>query len=242
GFSLSPKTAFEKLCLTRFVNCVVVLAFTVKVVHINLKDVLKQLSEPPYVSYVPMVRTVTSRGKSHLQFDGTALIQGQHMVGELNSQETQGLVWLLGKERGGSIEVKDPNSGDTYVLEAGKESMKTHVTMRGSELYVDTTIRIPGTIAQSEHANPMDPKQLAAMETLFTREVYSTTNHTLASLQSRKVDALGIGLRVYRRDPKTWHRIEKHWGEIFSKGHFTLHITVQARHPGLIRTIYPHVG
>lgn len=216
-------------------------AFTVKVVHINLKDFLKHLSEPPYVSYVPMLRTETWHGKGHLQFDGTALVKKNHMVGELNSRETQGLVWLIGKERGGGIDVEDPRTHRRYVLEAGKESMSSKIALRNSHLTVETTIRIPGTIAQANTANPMDPAALTNMEKLFAEEVQNIMGETLMKLRTLHVDAMGIGLKLYRQDPKAWHQVETHWDDIFSQGNFIVHVSVQAKHPGLIRSIYPRV-
>ena len=41
--------------------------------------------------------------------------------------------------------------------------------------------------------------------------------NTLALLQKQKMDVLGIGTRIYRKDPDLWYRLKPDWEERFSQ-------------------------
>ncbi len=47
---------------------------------------------------------------------------------------------------------------------------------------------------------------------------------TLALLQKQKMDVLGIGTRIYRKDPDLWYRLKPDWEERFSHIPFTVEV------------------
>jgi spore germination protein KC len=72
-------------------------------------------------------------------------------------------------------------------------------------------------------------EQVSAMVTKYVKA-------SLKTLQKKyHTDITGIGLQVYRKYPKEWHKLEPRWDEIFSHANITVHVKAEIYHRGLVK-------
>ncbi|MDP9728286.1 Ger(x)C family spore germination protein [Alicyclobacillus sp. TC] len=202
---------------------------------VDLIQCLKALHEPPYCSLLPMLHLHAKKKPMTVEYEGTALIQKNHMVDELNTTETQGLIWLLGQEKGGSLEIGE--SHQRSVVEITREKVEKHFQFSNGQLHVEYTLRLRGTLAQDgEEGDSWNPQHLHQLEEKANQTVQQICQQTLQKLQQKdQTDALGVGLMVYRKQPGVWRQYASHWNEVFQKADIHVHPVVTIMHPGLIR-------
>uniref|UniRef100_UPI0035DEC18B Ger(x)C family spore germination C-terminal domain-containing protein n=1 Tax=Cohnella xylanilytica TaxID=557555 RepID=UPI0035DEC18B len=52
-------------------------------------------------------------------------------------------------------------------------------------------------------------------------------------MKREKLDALGIGTQIYRRNPKLWRRLEPDWDDRFARIRFQVRVEVRMLSTGL---------
>ena len=88
----------------------------------TMREFLRDMYGPVNNGYLPMLHIRHDLSKIPLvEYAGTAVIHHNHMVGQLTTRETQGLVWLLGQEKGGAIDVINPRNHTRQAIELTNE-------------------------------------------------------------------------------------------------------------------------
>lgn len=205
---------------------------------LDLIDCLKHLHEPPYNAILPMIQTNMSKSPPTVEYRGTAVIRHGKMVGSLNTPETQGLVWLLGLEKGGSLQFQ-ANGKNTApsVLELNAEHKRLQVHWVGQHLQVQYFLHLQGTIAQDGTSDDSwSTAHRSSLERKAEDAVQRICQQTITALQKTdSCDALRVGLYVYRHDSSQWHQHASLWDSVFSNAEIRVHVQVTIQHPGLVR-------
>ncbi|PWI57490.1 Ger(x)C family spore germination protein [Sulfoacidibacillus thermotolerans] len=208
----------------------------------TILEFLKNLFEPTNTAYLPMLRIKSAQSGQIVEYSGTAVINHDHMVGELNTKQTQGLVWLINKEMGGAIDTFSPVTHRRQALEVTGEKTDMHTLFAHNRLLVHFAVHLKGTVAEDATGQDMDqPAANREMEQAIAKQAQDILCDTVRTLQHQKTDLLGVGLHIYRTHPKLWHKLQSHWDEAFAHAKITTRVDVVIQHPGLIRSIYPHL-
>jgi spore germination protein KC len=204
----------------------------------DIRETLRMLTEPPNTAYLPIVRIGNSADTPTLEITGTAVFNRGRMTGKLDTDETIGLLWLWNQVKDISISAEGASKHPLQVQVKGTGT-SVETSLRGERLSSDVNIRLRGTVAEI-------PPQIEVTETLMdelgeqvSATVTKQVEATLKALQKKyHTDITGIGLNVYRKYPKEWHKVEPRWDEIFSHAKVTVHVKAEIYHPGLVKNTF----
>lgn len=110
---------------------------------------------------------------------------------------------------------------------------KVYPEARGEEINVRAKIRIKGTLGELRCTVLKSRQDARRLEKRIGREVERRLQEGIAVLKREKLDALGIGTQIYRRNPKLWRRLEPDWDDRFARIRFQVRVEVRMLSTGL---------
>lgn len=182
------------------------------------------------------------QGDVKTEFLGTALFDGDRMVGELNGAETLFLSILRGELKRASYTVKDPKRPN-YVIpmdltQRRKPEVKVH--RRRGEVGLTVRCRLYADIlAIQSGINYEAPRMSRYLERNLSAQFTRRAQEVLAKLQRLGADAAAVGDHVRSRflTEPAWEKYN--WLARFSKTPIKVTVEVELRRAGLILKMFP---
>lgn len=172
-----------------------------------------------------------------LMLNGTAVFRRDKLAGWLNPKESRGLLWVLGKVKGGIIDVPDPEAtGERVSLEIMRSKTKLRPEIRDGQIYM--TIAVNAESNLGEASGPLDltkPEVIKKLEALQAEAIVGEIESALAKAQQEYgVDVFGFGEAVHRKYPREWKEMKKMWSELFPGVQVEVLVGVKIRRTGLV--------
>lgn len=230
---LNTSTLYENLASVEIVSALEETQFVAAFTPIQVREFYKLIEGPTHSAYTPMI-SIKKEGKQvFTSIDRTAVIKGQHKVGELDTKETMGLNFLLNKVKGGDVEVSLDDK-ERVSLEISKATTKIKPQLKGNQLRVDIQTKLEGTLADNMTGNHINQHFFNEIESKISQQVEEDMQSTLEKLKELNTDITGIGLKTYQAYPKQWHKIRSDWGDIFADADITIDVDTNITTQGLI--------
>ncbi|UUZ86616.1 Ger(x)C family spore germination protein [Paenibacillus sp. P26] len=177
----------------------------------------------PYVYFDPKNKPVTS------PVSGLALMRKGKMVMEVPPKMLESLLMLKDRYQKGVIEVECPGESKKKLkkVEAVEvESLKTKlgVKISGDAVAVEVSTKLKGYTGELLCTTLKTPDDVTKFNERVRKTVEKEIRRTIALIQKQKLDALGIGDRIYRHAPAKWKRWEPEWEERFAAVPFTVKV------------------
>ncbi len=193
-------------------------------VFLDLRSETENTVIPYFITSGPTDKTV----------EGVALIQNGKMIDTLTSVETEDLVMLMNEYINGIIEVPCLNNENMMeTLEVILAETKIETTPKADSISGHIKTKLDVIIGELNCSDLGDEEA----EKLFIETVQDTLKQrlkkTLKKLQEQKVDVLGIGNQVYRKDPRLWKDIKEEWDEHFARTSFDIEVEVRISDSGM---------
>lgn len=179
--------------------------------------------------------------KPVVQIHGSAVFDGDRMVGWFDGKESAGVNWLLG-DIFKSLVVVDSPLGDSVVsIELRQDGCRIEPRVSGDRISIDAEVRalarVQGVTGPSLRSSVLHLEDPEVMESL-TRRTSQAIKHdieiALAKARELGVDVFGFGYLIYRKEPRAWNQIvQGRWDEIFAALEVNLDVKVTIRRPGL---------
>lgn len=202
-------------------------AFTPLVTMQEFTEMLMSKTTAAILPLVTIYEEGDISGKRHQRVGvgGTAVFKGERMVGELDTRQTRGLLWVLDKVKSSAITVGAP--GGRVTLNIKGAFSKLTPELYGDVPYVKVELRIDSDVGDQESLeNLATPQMVAELE---KRQAAAVHDEALAALeQSRllKADFFGFGEEFHRKYPKEWPGLETRWEELYP--HIQVDVTVKS--------------
>ncbi|WP_163100428.1 Ger(x)C family spore germination protein [Peribacillus alkalitolerans] len=178
--------------------------------------------------------------EGEVQFDGAAIFNGKTnlMIGTFNKKEIEGINWITGEGKGGSIKayLKEAEKPTYFQIEGMKSKIKPKV--KGEKISFDVTIESEGRVA--EYWNPyLKPlfknKNVKPIEKAAEKEVKRLVENVTKKMQKEyKVEVAGFGNRLRIEYPKLWEKVKKDWDKEFSTIPVKYHVDITVKDYGNI--------
>ncbi len=203
----------------------------------SIKDFMEELTGKgdPYALGIEATPTQSKETPETFRLRNIAVFQKDKLVGWLEGKQVTGFLWLSGKMKSGLFSLSLPNQAGTV----GVTLLRSHVSrevriVRGKP---QMTIRLQVEDDVIENGSSLDlhnPKGVTVVENVAAKAAESEMRDTLDVLQHQyHADILQFGNDVYKKSPRTWHRIDKDWRDEFSKLPVQFETQVQIRRSGL---------
>jgi len=175
--------------------------------------------------------------KATATLGGTAVFKGDYLVGWLDSFETRGLNWILGKVNDTVVEFPQPAAeGKIASAEILRSSGKFKVEVEDDRVRARIEVNTVGNLGGVQE--PVDFIEEPELWTQFERGVETAIEdeiaRTIATLQRLGADAVGFGQYIFRRKPKEWAKLRDRWDEIFPTIEVSINVTTHLRGTGVI--------
>jgi spore germination protein KC len=182
---------------------------------VRLRDFASRLMSKTTAPVVPMIGVIRENGQKALKIDGTAVFKDGKMVGEMNDNESRGLLWVLGEVKSGIVKVKASETS-TADIEIIRASGKMEPEIKNGKVTIKVKINEEGNIGEETgDENLSMPPAVESLERKTSEAIRSEVMEAVAKAQQLNADVFGFGDAVHRRYPKQWKDMEKKWDEIF---------------------------
>ncbi len=189
-------------------------------VSMDLRDFLDTQLSKTTSAYLPIVQ----RHEDHFAITGTAVFDGDRMVGEFTPQETRGLLWTLGQVKGGMLVVGSQD--EAISLEIRRVSSRVSTRVSGGVPYASVTIYVASSLGSQMTASDLStPEMVETWESSASEVIKAEALLALRKAQQLNTDLFRFGERIHRDHPSEWRKLEKSWDSLFPR--LAVEITVQ---------------
>ncbi|HWS29227.1 MAG TPA: Ger(x)C family spore germination protein [Clostridia bacterium] len=209
-------------------------------VVVTLRDfVIATLSEST-APVAPMVGLYEAEGKKYAKLEGTAVFKQGKMIGELDTAQTRGLLWVTGKAKSGAMTVDTPWGQVILETYNSAASLKSVQTADGS-IRMQLTVNVDGALESNETTENMSRlENIEMLKQKMREQILSDIESALTKARGFSADIFGFGDAIRRDHPKEWGKIEGNWEEIFPEIGLDIEVNVVLRSTGgLSRPIVP---
>ncbi|SDD42123.1 spore germination protein KC [Paenibacillus sp. UNCCL117] len=197
--------------------------YTGKTVTSRLLDLNIQLKSETGIGMLPYVSISEEKPKT-TTVAGLALIKGDRLeLPVLSPSETEGLLLLNNKYRNGIIDTpcsaRQEAADDRLVKEAFEirhAFSKMDMDIQGEEIKVSYKIKLEGSVGELHCQRVSNMEEESDFERRAAKYTRDSLAKTVAQLQKRKIDALGIGTAISRKNPALWNRLKENWDHRFA--------------------------
>lgn len=202
--------------------------------QVNLEQFISSLMSRTTSPILPIIEISGAGQQKKLRLAGTAVFKGDKYAGELNSQETRGLLWIRNEIRNGIIEIEGPD-GEKATLEITHSSTKIIPAIADGKLQFKIEIRVEGDLgSQSGQESMATPTGFEDLEKRTAAVIENEINAALEKAQELNADIFGFGEEIHRKEPGEWKKISSDWENIFPQLDLSLNIKTQLNFPGRI--------
>ena len=185
------------------------------------------------------------KGGSKVELYGTAVFDGDKMVGELTGDETRLLLMLMGDFERGFFTIKDPEMPQYVVPLDVRTSRKTkiHVEIKNGKPYINAEIKLEGDIlAIQSMINYEDISLKPLLEKAFEQQIKSEMDALIDKCKKEKSDVFGFGTVACRKFLTIQDWEQYNWNKQFENAEVTVNVMFNIRRTGTLLKSSPVIG
>lgn len=174
-----------------------------------------------------------------LVLEGTAVFKKNGLMGFLNSQETQGLLWVKGKVMNDIVVLSCPgrDQGTVSLRISNTESLIKPKIVNGLSV-IDDTIKVNADMRQMTCKKmSLSTEQIKSINKQLKEKVLDDIDQVFNKAKREwQADIFGFGEAVYKKYPNEWEKLAPRWtqGEL-RKLKVNLHVNTNISNYGLVR-------
>ncbi len=150
-----------------------------------------------------------------VQITGTAVFKEYKIIGELNEQESRGLLWIIDRIKKGFLVVDAPDGSGKASLSITRSKSKMIPEMTEGKITITVEIEEQADLTEYPGRQNLDPILLKQLEEsqadAIQQEVMAALNKSFAL----NADVFGFGEAVHRKYKKEWPQLASRWDDIY---------------------------
>lgn len=175
-----------------------------------LKEKKQELTLPAF--------RLTHNNNPTIEVDGMAVFNKDKLVGYIDSQKSQYVLFASNKVNGGIFTINlDEKNKEDIALEISKSSTKTSYTYENDELSFAINIDLHVLLGEDQILRTdITTKKLNEIQKKAEKKLNEEVENIIKMVQSDfNTDIFGFSNIIYRKNPKLWNKIRKDWKNIF---------------------------
>ena len=187
---------------------------------ISILDFANRLLSKTTAPILPIISIFEETGPDGKKFNkvritGMAVFKGDKMVGELNEQESRGMLWAIDKIKKGFVVVDAPDGSGKASLAITRSKSQIIPELTEGKITIHVVIEEQADLTEYNGSKNLDDILLKQIEErqaeAIQKEVMAALNKSLAL----NADVFGFGEAVHRKYKKDWPDLEARWDEIY---------------------------
>ncbi|MBW4085146.1 Ger(x)C family spore germination protein [Paenibacillus sp. S150] len=202
--------------------------FTNKAPVVEIWDFIDKLETSGNNAIAPLISLHEKNGQKNERVDGTAVFVKDKMVGKLDGEETQSMLFAKDKIRGGVLEVNNAHEVPSYSLEILESRTKVKPKLVDGRIRLQLNIVTHTGLDEVMTSNGFSEEEsIKAIEQRAGEALEQKVLSVIHKVQEKyQADIFGFGEAVHRSLPKTWSGIKKKWPEEFTRLEVDVHTKV----------------
>lgn len=179
---------------------------------------------------------ITKAGEKEVGTEGTAVFRDAKLVGWLDSYETRGYLFAIGKVESTIINI--PADNGKIAMEIIRSKGKVNVEFENGEpTRLTVKVGLEANVGEYEGKGKMDSSDsLQKLEELLDEEVKKEIKAALDRTQKDySSDIFGFGTQVHKYHPQYWKEAKEQWNNTFSKLPADIKVDAKIRRTGVIK-------
>ncbi|WP_332629518.1 Ger(x)C family spore germination protein [Halalkalibacter flavus] len=212
-------------------------AFSAKARETRMLDLALQLNYPVKIATVPYIERSDQTPESVVN-TGLAILPNGKMIDRLSTADVHNLLILTDEYLSGTIEY--PCEGEEYKQKNRKDSLevtrlKTKVSSNFSKTppTIHFSTKVQGHLGELQCWTMATDEERQELQVHIENSIKTQLGAFIKYLQDEKLDVIGIGNILYRKDPKQWKQHEDNWEQIFSEINFEIDVEVNIISTGM---------
>jgi spore germination protein KC len=202
---------------------------------VNLEQFTAGLMSKTTSATAPIITITHAQRESRIQLDGSAVFQGDRMIGKLTLKETRGVLWATGKVKSGTITVRAPGSDQKVGLEIIRATGNINSKFIAGQPKMKVKIEVEGNLGcQMSEEDLAKPEMLHSMSRRMAEAIRKEVYAAIDVAKQLQSDVFGFGETVYRTDPRRWKPLEPIWKGILAKLPVEVDVRANIHRMGLI--------
>lgn len=170
---------------------------------------------------------------------GCAVFKESVMVGDLNHEETRGLLFVKNKVKTGVMQLSVLDTPATIEIRQAKTTVEPVLYSDMSAVFNIEVNVTAGLGDQTGSVNLADPDNAPAMLSAVEEAVKKEIQTTIMKSKELNADVFGFGEYLNRKYPDQWKEMKNKWDELYKS--ITVNVTVKAKADGSGRIVMPLV-
>ena len=179
---------------------------------------LSDVGEVGIQGILPLAGLRQNGEEQAMEILGTALFRDYTLVGTLDDQESQALLWMRESAKGGLLE------GENLALTVVSCDRKIACTPEGA------TIKLTLELQELEGSDSAEK-----LENRAKRIAEDRCRQVLATLQELNCDAIGLGQLLLKQCPAEGKLVREQWASVFADYPVSISVTAKIRDQGRIK-------
>jgi spore germination protein KC len=207
-----------------------------KAPRIEMWEFSNRLSQEGFSAVAPVINLKEVNGKKNLRIEGTAIFSSDKVIGFLDGQETQAMLFVQNQVMGGVLPSKVIVDETSATLEIFKSKTKVEPVIDGNTIQINVNIDI--TTAIDELDGPADLISEEGRKKLEQRTedmLKKSISELIRKIQTDyNADIFGFGARLREDRPVVWKRIGNKWKEEFKNLKVSVDINVNIKKSAML--------
>lgn len=205
--------------------------------NVMLSELINNLAGKGISTTLPAIKIATYAGKRKAELGGTAVFKRDKLVGFLNEEETQEMLFVKNKIKSGIIVSKNllDDKKTSLVFEIFKSKTQIKPEYSNGELLMNIHIATSVSIGeQGTTKNYIDEKGRKIAKTVTEKNMEKEIQKLIKRVQEDyNADIFGFGKIVMYEKPELWRKMEKNWDEEFKKVGVNIDVELNVKNSGI---------
>lgn len=203
----------------------------------NINDLMQMLSISQMSATTGTITAVEAEGKRVAYISGSAAFRGDRLNTFLSSNETRGLLWVLGEVKSTLIIIDSPITGKKMTIEVMKAGRDIKTSVKNGQPQAEVTISLEGNLAeQFDDQSYLRPNLFQQLEAEIDKTIKKEVIETIKLSQRRNIDICGFSRQLHIQNKNDWHQIQKQWDKLYPEMPIIVRVKSSIRRPGVIVT------
>lgn len=194
---------------------------------INLLSFLSGYMDKTTAPICPIITAQSdSDGEQIIHMTGIAIFKEGKMKGELNVEQTDGLMWVLGQYKKHNIIVTDEMGSASLSIINSKSEIDCFM----ENDVLTNTVKIKSTFRISELTGFKEEELkniVEIIEEAVRVDINARIESVLQSSRNYECDIFGFGSAFYRNDQKEFEKIFANWNEMYKNSQYRIDLDIK---------------
>ncbi|NOH16498.1 Ger(x)C family spore germination protein [Clostridium cochlearium] len=184
---------------------------------------------------LPMIKLGSQNHEVGFELYGTAIFNGEKMIGQLTEQETMMLQLFNGKDLKFVFPIQI-NEDAVISFEILKSKRNIKVNLKEDKICMDTYIHIDAVISElaTSGVNYINKDERNNLKKLSEKLVKNNCHLLIEKLQKQyKSDVIGFGRELKKKKPEEWKKVSSNWDEVFEFLEVNIFVNIDIKYSGL---------